>query len=409
MCLHPLKAWVVPGVKSVNGKRVFSFTHIDAPFCYHYPDAKDYEIISCGRCAECRIQRAREWSVRCCSEAALYPENTNWFVTCTYDDYHLPVCHWSDVVTGEYIGQLPNLSKKDFQDFIDRLRSYFSYHFGSSGIRFFGCGEFGGRRGRSHYHYCFFNTPLELLGDWSYNKPYSHSDLGYPLFHSDKLDSLWGKGLVLFSQNTPETSAYTARYTLKKAGQPGQTLYYQLKYRAKTDPHCMQLLQDLNYRNLMTKRIDVDLSAIRRFKKRHPALAHQYVKELYRMSDGLRRFRNRVCVNPPEGQQVEFVGMSKNPGLGYHYFMSRPDELAVMDEIWSTGSSSHLPSYFKKLYENFDSELDAFLRDERHQNFLEQRAIVSEAAKIDSWQHDVLDLKSGVVESYKKAYKRGDY
>ena len=42
----------------------------------------------CGQCVGCRLERSRQWAVRCMHEASLYKHNC--FITLTYDDAHLP-------------------------------------------------------------------------------------------------------------------------------------------------------------------------------------------------------------------------------------------------------------------------------------------------------------------------------
>ena len=44
--------------------------------------------LPCGQCIGCRLERARQWALRCMHESSLYEENS--FVTLTYDDEHLP-------------------------------------------------------------------------------------------------------------------------------------------------------------------------------------------------------------------------------------------------------------------------------------------------------------------------------
>ena len=44
--------------------------------------------LPCGQCLNCKLNKAKEWAVRCVLEASLYDEN--FFVTLTYDDEHYP-------------------------------------------------------------------------------------------------------------------------------------------------------------------------------------------------------------------------------------------------------------------------------------------------------------------------------
>lgn len=145
--------------------------------------------VPCGQCAGCRLERSRQWAVRCMHEASLHDRNC--FITLTYDDDHLPY------------GM--TLVLKDFQDFMKRLR--FKY---GSGIRFFHCGEYGDRTGRPHYHACLFNHDFE---DREYYRSNARGDRVYT---SKALDELWGHGFCTVGDVTFDSAAYVARYVMKK-------------------------------------------------------------------------------------------------------------------------------------------------------------------------------------------------
>ena len=113
-CYHP-----IPGyrAKSTNpsGKRSIVF-NLSEGF-------KNFAVsVPCGRCIGCRLERARQWSIRCIHEASLYEANC--FVTLTYDDDNLPLDG--------------SLRPRDMVLFLKRLRKRFG-----PGIRFFQCGEYG--------------------------------------------------------------------------------------------------------------------------------------------------------------------------------------------------------------------------------------------------------------------------
>ena len=68
-------------------------------------DARSVQL-PCGRCLGCRLERSRQWAVRCLHEAQLW--DSNLFVTLTYREDMLPD-HGS-------------LRYRDFQLFMKRLR-----------------------------------------------------------------------------------------------------------------------------------------------------------------------------------------------------------------------------------------------------------------------------------------------
>lgn len=149
----------------------------------------DVVLLPCGKCIECKKAYAREWANRCVLEASLY-EN-NWFVTLTYDDDH--------------IGN-NKLDKKDFQLFMKKLRKKFG-----TGIRFFGCGEYGEKSGRKHFHIILFNCNLPDV------KPLGKGRTNGYYYESKLLSDIWDKGNVLLGDCSYLSCQYVARYCLKKA------------------------------------------------------------------------------------------------------------------------------------------------------------------------------------------------
>lgn len=159
--------------------------------------------LPCGQCIGCRLERSRQWAVRCVHEASLYEENS--FITFTYDEEHIP-----------HDG---SLNRKHLQDFWKRLRRRLAYkaYNPETGrrrvvyplIRYFACGEYGDRYSRPHYHACVFNY---RPGD---GEIHTVRD-GIPLYRSDFLDDVWGHGYTSFGDVTFESAAYVARYAVKK-------------------------------------------------------------------------------------------------------------------------------------------------------------------------------------------------
>lgn len=145
--------------------------------------------IPCGQCIGCRLERSRQWAIRCVHEASLWPHNC--FVTLTYNNDNLPAGG--------------TLVKRDVQLFLKRLRK----HFGGQKIRFYMCGEYGDQLQRPHYHLILFN--LNFVDKKLYKVNH-----GYPLYTSETLSRLWPFGYHTIGDVTFETCAYTARYILKK-------------------------------------------------------------------------------------------------------------------------------------------------------------------------------------------------
>ncbi len=190
-CYHPLEGYR-SRFRNPSGKRGIVFNrrdaHVDQPV-----------TVPCGQCIGCRLERSRQWAIRCVHESSLHDDNC--FLTLTYDDDHLPA-------TG-------TLVKKHFQDFMKRLRKRFSH----KKIMYFHCGEYGETTARPHYHAILFGhdfSDKELIKEKNDNK----------IYFSETLQSLWGHGLCSIGAVTFESAAYVARYVMKKVtGEAAQSHY----------------------------------------------------------------------------------------------------------------------------------------------------------------------------------------
>lgn len=180
-CYRPLKGYRSRTL-SESGKRkiVFNATKgfIDMPV-----------EIPCGQCIGCRLERSRQWAMRCVHEKSLYDDNC--FITLTYDDEHLPSNHSLNVI--------------HFQKFMKRFRKRFP----EKKIRFFHCGEYGDKNGRPHYHAIIFNF------DFTDKILYSEKD-NIKLYVSQTLQELWPFGFNTVGDVTFDSAAYVARYITKK-------------------------------------------------------------------------------------------------------------------------------------------------------------------------------------------------
>lgn len=228
-CYHPLKGF--PIGKTVNGKVDYHITsfntdHIElrnGKWCdsgvhqIHKSASKfvrDSINIPCGSCIGCRLDYSRQWADRCLLELQ-YHEHS-YFITLTYDDLNVPVSNFTDKETGE-IGASYTLVKKDFQDFIKRLRKNYKY---DNNIRYFMCGEYGDTTRRPHYHCIIFGLKLDDL------VLLKQSGLGFNYYTSDFISKCWQhKGFILVTEVSWETCAYTARYVTKKLKGKASVVY----------------------------------------------------------------------------------------------------------------------------------------------------------------------------------------
>jgi len=153
--------------------------------------------LPCGKCIGCKLERARQWSVRICHEASLY--DSSFFVTLDYD----PQGEESPENTGNWGLQYPH-----FQKFMRRARKAEDVRVAGGPLRFFVSGEYGRKYGRPHWHAILFNLALPDKVRWQNGK-----------FQSSRLEELWSHGRCDIGAVTARSAAYVAGYTLEKVSQ----------------------------------------------------------------------------------------------------------------------------------------------------------------------------------------------
>ncbi len=197
-CLSPLDGWL-SRKRTKTGKRSVVFKLPDA-----YQDMPVQ--IPCGRCTGCRLEKSRQWAMRCMHEAELHDANS--FITLTYANEHLPPGG--------------TLVKSHFQKFMKRLRARNNEHT----IRFYQCGEYGERHDRPHYHALLFGHDFP-------DKEYLTSRGAHHVYTSPTLEELWPFGLSETGSVTFESAAYVARYITKKYDNPRQPEKEQQHYHGR--------------------------------------------------------------------------------------------------------------------------------------------------------------------------------
>ena len=180
-CYHPIPAWRNVSENRSDNRLVFEYHPMRC--IGPTPDLQ----VPCGQCVGCRLERSRQWALRCVHEASLHKENC--FITLTYNDEHLP--------------EHGHLIYRDFQLFMKRLRKRTGVR-----VRFYMCGEYGENFGRPHFHACLFGYNFPDLVRWKAGKS--------TLYRSKLLESLWTDGYSSVGEVSFESAAYVARYILKK-------------------------------------------------------------------------------------------------------------------------------------------------------------------------------------------------
>lgn len=289
-CFHPKLA-----VKPPSGRLYFGHAmaaHIGKP-------GYDAIEVPCGQCINCRLEHSRQWAIRCEHEASLYEDNC--FITLTYAPEHLPVDG--------------SLVPRDFTLFMKRLRKKYG-----EGIRYYGCGEYGEKFARPHYHACLFN--------FNFNDRVLFKKSGkFSLYISEALSTLWPFGHSTVAEFSFETAAYVSRYVTKKVS-------------------------------------------------------------------GNRKDEHYV------GRVPEFSRMSRNPGLGYDFFIKYYDDIVNYDHVVIRNGRIGLPpKYYDKLLAGCDYEL--FLRNKQKRlDNLKATAKLEDATRNTARERHALLKFKKLIRSY---------
>ncbi len=217
-CFHPMVGYRSIKKNPGTGKRSIVFDSSKGIVDLTIP-------IPCGQCIGCRLERSRQWAMRCVHEASGFENNA--YLTLTYDDKNLP--------------QDKSVHIEHFQKFMKRLRKKFkgiepvkepdgkTHH----PLRFFHCGEYGTqcRQCLLHKNYCTCPNYIPMIGrphyhallfnfDFNDKLPFTKNKTGETLFTSETLSKIWGLGFCTLGDVTFESAAYVARYITKKINGP---------------------------------------------------------------------------------------------------------------------------------------------------------------------------------------------
>lgn len=184
-CDFPIPAYRSQEINPATGKSRITFNPKSARnsqnFGLHLP---------CGRCMGCRLEKSKQWAVRCDKEAQLHEENC--FLTLTYSNEHLPVDY--------------SVHPRVMQLFMKKLRKEIF----PKKVRFYLGAEYGDQNLRPHYHVILFGH------DFHDKIFYERTTRGDTLYVSRTLSKLWPYGLSTIGAVTFESAGYTARYSTKK-------------------------------------------------------------------------------------------------------------------------------------------------------------------------------------------------
>lgn len=138
---------------------------------------KEGKKFPCGKCPPCVQRRVNHWSFRLKKE--MDRSVSAMFVTLTYNTDNVPITK----------NGFMTLDKSDVQKFFKRLRRFHELNkvYENIPVRYYLCGEYGGNRGRPHYHAILFNTTQQAVeASWKLE----NNSLGQPHYGDCSLASI---------------------------------------------------------------------------------------------------------------------------------------------------------------------------------------------------------------------------
>lgn len=147
--------------------------------CLNPQTNKFGNIYACGKCDQCHNMYIRHWTFRLQQQQRITPRCC--FLTLTYDYNSIPF-HKTKFT----------LLKKDYQDFLKRLRK----HYPNRDIKYVLCGEYGEKKKRPHYHAILFDIDKQDVNE---------------------VQTIWGKGSIHMGDVSPASIAYVFKYAIKSA------------------------------------------------------------------------------------------------------------------------------------------------------------------------------------------------
>lgn len=255
--------------------------------------------IPCGACLGCRMDRSREWAIRCYHESQMHSANS--FITLTYDDEHLPPDF--------------GVHKRVWQLFMKKLRKQVGVK-----IRFFACGEYTEPpEWRPHYHALLFGYQFPDLVRWTQRN-------GKIFYRSKSLEQLWPNGFSLVSDVNLQSAGYVARYIMKKVSGDDQ---YSVDHYTRVHPVTNQLHQVDKEFCLMSRKPGLGQTWFEKYKG--DAFPSDFV-----IVDGRKmpvpKFYNKKLIE----EELERYKRARKQKMLKHKADNTPERLKVREEIMAS-------------------------------------------------------------------------
>jgi len=293
-CYHPISA----GLSGYSTNSATGRVYRRVIFKRNDPEIVQEVSLPCGQCIGCRLERSRQWAMRCMHEAQLHQHNC--FITLTYDDTHLP----SD----------QSLHYRDFQLFIKRLRKRYP----TTKISYYMAGEYGENFGRPHYHACIFGL------DFHDKKLWKRTTSGSLIYRSSDLETLWPFGYSSIGDVNFESAAYVARYIMKKQTGKDSEKHYQY-----SDLETGEIIQMTPEFNKMSLKPAIGLNWYKKYKT--DVYPHDYVV-LRGQKIKPPKYYDQLYKNDNPYEYEEIIGKREN-GAKLNHADNTYDRLAVKEQV----------------------------------------------------------------------------
>lgn len=314
-CFFPLTAYRFTNKFTDDGKSVIVFNPNELSYA-------PYEVIQlpCGNCSGCRVDRSKQWALRCVHESSMFKYNC--FITLTFND--------------QCLDEYGSLRKEDFRLFMKRFRRRYEGKEAvarngrvSRPIRFFHCGEYGDTYSRPHHHSIIFNYDFDDKIEFRVSN-------GNILYLSESLERLWSK---------PIQESEVEYYDNKDVWIDKKNNYH-VKLGYCTVGQC-----DFDSCNYVAGYI---------LKKINGKLAEEYYKRV-------NYFTGEVYSIEPE-----YCSMSKRPAIGHDWFLKFSQDLDK-DFVTSNGKKYSLPKYYDRVIEKVEPSKLERLKRKRFNNMRDRK------------------------------------